>query len=111
MIVRVQQRSHAVALGRGIACCRWTAVDTSLPRARRWQRRVGLLHTSFAGRYRGLQVLEPEIELVLIQALGLAPEVVAAELTQHVQQALVVTREPGIVGCLAQICLMLPGLR
>jgi hypothetical protein len=58
--------------------------------------------TGFAGGDRGLQVLKPEIELVLAQALGLAPEVIAAELTQHVQQALVVTGEPGFLATLGE---------
>ena len=77
-----------------------TAIDTPLPRARRCQRRVGLLHTGLPRGNRSLQVLESEIELVLAQALGLAPEVIAAELTQHVQQALVVIGEPSLLATL-----------
>jgi len=61
------------------------AVDTALPCTRRFQHRAGLLTGGLAGSDRALKVFEAEIELVLAQLFGLAPEVIAPELAQHVR--------------------------
>src|SRR6185295_9323700 len=87
---------------RGRCAGRWPRLTRRCRMRDAGQRRVGLLHTGFTGGDRGLQVLEPEIELVVAQALGLASEVIAAELTQHVEQALVVTGEPGLLATLGE---------
>ena len=70
-----------------------TAVDFARPSARRCQHRVRLLLRRFAGRDRCLQILQTEIELVLAQALRLAPELIALQLAQCVQQTVVLLHE------------------
>src|SRR5690606_15186655 len=46
------------------------------------------------------KVLEPESELILAELLRLAPEVIAPQLAQHVEQTLVLRSEPSILAAL-----------
>ena len=70
------------------------AVDFAGSFARRCQRRVRLLLRRLAGRNRSLQILQTEVELVLAQALRLAPEVIALQLPQRVQQTVILLHQP-----------------
>ena len=67
---------------RGRCAGRWPRLTRALPSVRDAVSVASAFSScGFAGGDRGLQVLEPEVELVLAQTLRLAPEVVAAELS------------------------------